>query len=222
MVANTRRPEFDRPTAADAGQSTYHYPGSSGIACRTLFRRAAFATPPGLTAAAGLEGVHERVADHPSPRRPRPATDLAPFIRWDPQPAALVVGGRIVFLAAGYTVSDSYPYAQRTDIAGSNASYARLAVQATVDAYSGRVRLYAVDQADPILRAWTAAFPGMFEPISRMPRGIRERLRYPAGLVRRAGRALPAIPHDRRRAFASGADAWSMPTSLSGPDRGGR
>ena len=105
-----------------------------------------------LAAAAGLEGVHESARGSSSTATcvDRLQT-LAPFLRWDPNPAALIVRGRIVFLAAGYTVSDSYPYAQRITVAGSNARYARPAVQATVDAYSGRVRLYATDRqrADP-------------------------------------------------------------------------
>ena len=70
-------------------------------------------------------------------------------------------------------MSDSYPYAHRTHVAGGSANYARAAVQATVDAYSGRIRLYAADRTDPILRAWDAAFPGMFEPVSGMPPGVR-------------------------------------------------
>ena len=136
---------------------------------------------------------------------------VAPFIRWEQQPTALVVGGRIVFLAAGYTVSDSYPYAHRTHVAGGSADYARAAVQATVDAYSGRIRLYAADRTDPILRAWDAAFPGMFEPVSGMPPGLRERLRYPSALsdaqaqlyqrfrvtARRPSQAAPTRGHPR-------------------------
>jgi len=217
VVANTRRPEFDRPTAADAGRSTYHYLGSSGIAMSNPLLRAAFALRlDSLPLLASKEFTSQsRIILH------RDVLDrlrtLAPFIRWDPQPAALIVRGRIVFLASGYTVSDSYPYAQRIRIAGSNASYARLAVQATVDAYSGRVRLYAVDRRDPILHAWTAAFPGMFEPISRMPGGIRERLRYPPALFDAQAELYQRFHTTDRDAFASGADAWSMPTSLSGP-----
>jgi len=122
-----------------------------------------------------------------------------------------------VFLAAGYTVSDSYPYAQRTTVAGSNARYARPAVQATVDAYSGRVRLYATDRSEPILRAWEAAFPGLFEPISRMPEGVRERMRYPPALFDTQTHLYQQFHMTHPEAFASAADAWTMPTSLAGP-----
>jgi uncharacterized protein len=217
VAVNTRRPEFDRPTAADAGRPTYHYTGSGGIALSNPLLRAAFALRLGsLPLLASKEFtsrsriiLHRDVIDR--------LQTLAPFLRWDPNPAALIVRGRIVFQAAGYTVSDSYPYAQRASIAGSNASYARPAVQATVDAYSGRVRLYAADRSEPILHAWEAAFPGLFEPISRMPKGVRERLRYPPALFEAQAHLYQQFHMTHPEAFASAADAWTMPTSLAGP-----
>ena len=57
----------------------------------------------------------------------------------------------------------------------------------------------------------------MFEPISRMPGGIRERLRYPPALFDAQAELYQQFHTTDRDAFASGADAWSMPTSLSGP-----
>jgi uncharacterized protein len=141
---------------------------------------------------------------------------IAPFIRWDPTSSPLIVGGRIVFLVSGYAVSNSYPYAQRIHIAGSDATYARLAVEATVDAYSGHVRLYTVDPANPIVRAWTAAFPGMFDPISLMPAAIRQRLRYPPALFDAQADLYEQFHMTEPSAFASDSDAWTLPTSLSG------
>ena len=217
VVADTRRHEFDRPTASDAEQPTYHYPGSSGIDLSSPLLRAAFAlrldflpllVSKEFTSQSRII-LHRDVLDR--------LQTVAPFIRWDPQPAALIVGGRIVFLASGYTVSDSYPYAERVRMAGADASYARLAVQATVDAYSGQVRLYTVEEPDPILRAWIDAFPDMFDPISEMPRGIRKRLRYPAALFDAQAALYKQFHTTHTDAFASGADAWSTPTSLAGP-----
>ena len=217
VAVNTRRPEFDRPTGADSGRPTYHYKGSGGIALSNPLLRAAFALRlNSLPLVASKEFTsRSRVILH------RDVLDrlqtLAPFLRWDPSPAALIARGRIVFLAAGYTTSDSYPYAQRTSIAGSKARYARPAVQATVDAYSGRVRLYATDRHEPILRAWEGAFPGLFEPISRMPHGIRDRLRYPPALFDTQAHLYKQFHMTHPEAFASGADRWSTPTSLAGP-----
>src|SRR3712207_6941024 len=51
--------------------------------------------------------------------RDRLAT-LAPFIRWDSHPAALELDGRIVFVVEGYTTSETYPDAERVDLAGAS------------------------------------------------------------------------------------------------------
>jgi uncharacterized membrane protein (UPF0182 family) len=217
VAVNTRRPEFDRPAAADSGRAAYHYRGSGGIALSSPLLRAAFALR--LNSLPLL--VSQEVTSRSRIILHRDVLDrlrtLVPFIRWDPNPAALIVRGRIVFLAAGYTTSDSYPYAQRISFAGAKARYARPAVQATVDAYSGRVRLYATDRREPILRAWRASFPELFEPISRMPRDVRERLRYPPALFDAQAGLYQRFHIIDPGAFSSGADRWSMPTSLAGP-----
>ena len=75
------------------------------------------------------------------------------------------------WIVDGYTTLPRYPYAQQVDLgqatsdslrpatpAGS-AGYMRNSVKATVDAYSGEVHLYAVDEQDPVLRTWMGAFP---------------------------------------------------------------
>ena len=48
-------------------------------------------------------------------------------------------------------------------------NYIRNSVKATVDAYTGKVTLYNFDTTDPILRAWSKAFPGLIQPESAMP-----------------------------------------------------
>jgi uncharacterized membrane protein (UPF0182 family) len=203
-------------TAAEAGLQPYHYSGRGGIALSNVFRRAAFALrfhslpllfSNQITSRTRLI-FHRDVRDR--------LQTLAPFVRWDSRPNALIVGGRIVFLVAGYTASKWYPYAHRIGIVGSAATYARASVQATVDAYSGRVHLYGADPTDPILRVWSAAFPKLFEPLSRMPPEFRARLRYPAALFDAQAGLYERFHVTNGQTFASDSDAWSLPTSLSG------
>ena len=44
--------------------------------------------------------------------------------------------------------------------ANSQINYIRNSVKATVDAYTGQVKLYAFDKTDPVLKTWMKAFPG--------------------------------------------------------------
>jgi uncharacterized protein len=60
----------------------------------------------------------------------------------------------------------------------------RNSVKAVVDAYTGDVTFYVVDDADPIVRAWQSAFHDLFTPLDEMPAELRQHLRYPEDLFR--------------------------------------
>jgi uncharacterized membrane protein (UPF0182 family) len=216
VVVNTRRPEFDQPKAGGPVDD-YEYTGSGGISLSSPFVKAAFALRFGSLPLL----VSHQITDDSRIILHRDILErletVAPFIRWDEHPATFVVGGRIVSMVAGYTTTSSYPYSHRTRVAGVSANYARPAVQATVDAYSGRIRLYATDREDPILGAWDDAFPDAFEPISRMPPDLRERLRYPEALFDAQAQLYQRFHVTRPGAFVSGADTWTRPARLSGP-----
>ena len=63
-------------------------------------------------------------------------------------------------------------------------NYMRNSVKATVDAYDGTVTLYAWDDQDPILKAWSSAFPGTVKPKSDIPDALLEHLRYPEDMFK--------------------------------------
>ena len=48
-------------------------------------------------------------------------------------------------------------------------NYVRNSVKVVIDAYSGKMTFYDADPSDPILQAYSAAFPHMFIPLSKMP-----------------------------------------------------
>ena len=141
-------------------------------------------------------------------------TTLAGFIRWDPATAAVVAGGRVVFLADGYTTSSSYPQAESVRLAGGWVNYARASVVATVDAFSGDAHLYLSDHGDPIARAWAAVFPGLFQPMSEFPSELRADLRYPPALFDAQAGLYQRFHAQSPGAFASGAGGVSSSPGL--------
>lgn len=216
VVADTRRLEADG-LEADGQPRPDHYRARGGVALSSWIRRAAFAirlAAPPLLLSSDITPrsriiLHRDVIDR--------LTALAGFIRWDPATTAAVSGGHVVFVAAGYATSTDYPEAEPVRLAGRWVNYARASVVATVDAYSGQTRLYLADHTDPIARAWAAAFPSLFRPITEFPPGLRGQLRYPPALFDAQAGLYEQFHAQDPAGFASGADIWGYPTSLSGP-----
>jgi len=117
---------------------------------------------------------------------------LAPFLSYDADPYPVEIDGGVKWVVDAYTTTSRYPYAesvgnvQLSDQSGlsPNDNYVRNSVKAVVDAYTGEVTLYVVDDADPIIKAWQSAFPDLFTPFAEMPDELREHLRYPEDLFR--------------------------------------
>jgi hypothetical protein len=201
----------------DPSDADYHYRGRGGIELSSWLRRAAFALQEHdstlllateITPASRLM-LHRDVVDR--------LRTLASFLTWDTHPIPVIASGRLMFVADGYTTTNYYPYAQHVTLGTTSTSYARAAVTASVDAYSGQVRMYAVDTTDPILRAWRAAFPVLFASLSAMPTALRAERRYPSDLFDTQAMLYRQFHMTDPAVFASQADAWDAPISLSGP-----
>ena len=168
------------------------YTGGAGVEMDGVFRRAVFALAfldYNVLGSGAINGDsqmlwHRAVVDR--------AQKLAPFLDYDGDPYPVVVDGAVVWVIDAYTSTSRYPYAQRignvqlsrsTGLSRSS-NYIRNSVKAVVDAYTGEVTFYVVDDEDPILRAWRSAFPDLFTDADEMPEGLREHLRYPEDLFR--------------------------------------
>jgi uncharacterized membrane protein (UPF0182 family) len=211
VVANSRRPEVD------PGGASYHYHGRGGVQLSNWLTRAAFALQlrdPALLVSDEITPASRLILHRDVVDRLR---TLAPFLAWDAHPAPVIAAGHIVFMDAGYTTSDYYPYAQRARLGRRTTSYARAAVTASVDAYSGKVRIYTTNTTDPILRAWRSAFPSLFTPCRAMPAALRNQLRYPPELFDTQATLYAEFHTTQPATFASKAATWAAPISLSGP-----
>ena len=217
VVPVTHRSEIEKPLPGDAPQPEYHYDGAGGIPVSGLLRRAVFAFRFGdanLLLSETLEGRSRILLRRDVNDRLR---TLAPFLHWEARPQVAVVDGRITFLTYGFTTADTYPYSASVEVDGREVNYMRGSVVATVDAFSGRVRVYAADPRDPILRAWQDAFPTLFTPASRMPAGVRAHLRYPRQMFDAQSRIWASYHADDIDEFYTRADAWDPPSDISGP-----
>ena len=182
----------------DTETTRYTYTGAGGVPIGNLFQRAVFATEYGeanFLFSSEINANSKILYNRDPIERVQKA---APFVTTDTKAYPAVVDGRIVWIVDAYTTAQNYPYAQAVTLSDATnnslaargaagqvnqqVSYIRNSVKATVDAYDGTVTLYAVDEADPVLKAWEGVFPGLVRPNSEVPASLRAHFRYPQDL----------------------------------------
>jgi len=226
-----RDSEFDRPTAvggSDSGeQVNYSYTGKGGVEVGSFTRQLLY----GLYFRERnfvLSGALNQNSKVLYVRNPRDRVEkVAPFLKVDGDPYPAVVDGRVQWILDGYTTSNYYPYGQREQLreaaqdaltgTGTAAqpeepiNYIRNSVKATVDAYDGTVRLYAYDEADPVLKTWDKAFGGIVRPKSEIPPALAAHFRYPEDLFKVQRQILRRYHVTDPREFFGAQDFWKVP-----------
>jgi uncharacterized membrane protein (UPF0182 family) len=132
----------------------------------------------------------------------------APFLKLDRDPYLVVDQGRLFWIQDAYTVADGFPYSEPTD---DGFSYIRNSVKVVVDAYEGDVRFYVIDPADPVLRAYQAAFPSLFRSLDEMSPGLRQHLRYPQDLFEVQVDKFNTYHMTVPQVFYNREDVWAAP-----------
>jgi hypothetical protein len=157
-------------------------------------------------------------------RVPRPA----PFLRFDGDPYAAVVDGRLVWIWDAYTTTDQYPYSQPLELSqvtaeptrdeipplSGPANYIRNSVKVVVDAFDGSMKYYVIDEndPDPILETWRNAFPDLFTPLSEASDDLRSHLRYPEGLFQVQAAHFVNYHVTDVEVFYQKQDFWQVPS----------
>ena len=173
--------EFDYPKG---NQNVYtSYGGTGGIPLDSLWKRLLFAWTQSdtnilLTSYLRPESriqiwrrVHERVEQ------------IAPFLRLDRDPYAVLSEGKLYWIQDAYTVSDHFPYSNRNrGTFKERLNYIRNSVKVVVDMYDGTVRFYVTDPNDPVLAVYRRAFPGLFKDLNQLSADLKTHLRYPEDL----------------------------------------
>jgi len=115
---------------------------------------------------------------------------IAPFLDIDSNPYPVVSKGEVFWVVDAYTSSDQYPYSQFVETnnllpdnsLNKKVNYVRNSVKAVVSGLTGEVKLYVIDNKDPIIKAYRKAFPKLFTDGSKAPKEIVSHYRYPEDL----------------------------------------
>ncbi|MER7753575.1 UPF0182 family protein [Kitasatospora sp. NPDC097643] len=206
----------------------YIYTGNSGVSLDNPITRAAYAVrftePQILYAGAITDGAKVIYNRTPKER----VEKVAPWLSIDADPYPVVQDGHVLWVLDGYTTSDGYPFSSKTSLGtvtkdsltnqrgelltvANQVNYIRNSVKATVDAYTGEVRLYQWDEHDPVLRTWMKAFPDTVRPKADIPATLLPHLRYPQDLFKVQRDLLGQYHVTDANSFFNGSDIWQVP-----------
>jgi uncharacterized membrane protein (UPF0182 family) len=220
VVTNTGVPELDYQGTAtsDTARKTFEYTGSGGIKVGGFLGRLLFAwryKDVNLLISGLIHGnsrilIYRRIQD----RIPKPA----PFLKYDGDPYAAVVNGRLVWIQDAYTTTNDYPYSQRLPVGDltnghlpGQINYIRNSVKVVVDAYTGQMTYYVVDPNDPIIRVWERIFPDLFTN-QQAPLALRAHFRYPEDLFTIQATQFAKYHITDPDGFYQRQDFWAVPT----------
>lgn len=203
VVVNTKAGEFDYPSGEK--NISCNYQGKGGVALTPLkrllyalhFRDMRLLLTSDITSQSRIL-YNRTVMD---------AGRLAPYLRYDPDPYPVVNEGRIYWVLDAYTVANHYPYSDPRD----GINYVRNSVKVVVDAYEGDISFYVSDPSDPVIRTYSRIYPGLYKPLSQMPVGLREHLRYPADLFKLQAAVFAEYHVQDARVFYNREDEWAIP-----------
>lgn len=225
--------EFDLPGEGNKDVKTT-YNGKGGVPIGSYFNRLIFALKykEQKFLLSGAINANSRLIYIRDPRQM--VEKAAPFLKVDGDPYPAIVDGRITWILDGYTTSDGYPYAKRETLGevtqdsltghgtagqpNQQVNYIRNSVKATVDAYTGEVKLYQWDTQDPVLKTWMKAFPGVIKPKSDITRSLREHFRYPEDLFKVQRELMASYHVSDPGEFYNQQNFWQVPNDPTQPN----
>jgi uncharacterized protein len=227
VIVDSAQPEIDYTlagsSAAAAKPVQSHYTGTGGVPISSLWTRLAFAlrfhdlnllisklvTPSSKMIF--VQNVQQMVQK------------AAPFLQVDSNPYPVIANGDIYWMVDAYTTTSYLPYSQDADTSALSATsglqgtynYVRNSVKVVINAYTGQMNFYIVpprpgSPPDPLILAYQAAFPGLFQQLKSMPASLQQHLRYPQDLLTVQSAMYGKYHITTPSAFYSAANAWEI------------
>ncbi len=148
------------------------------------------------------------------------AKKILPYLLYDNDPYVIVTDeGKLVWVLDAYTVSNQYPYSQKTNITYENSrneiNYIRNSVKVIIDAYDGTTNFYITDKTDPIAMAYNNMYPDLFKDLEEIPLSIAEHFIYPEFLYNIQANILKMYHNITPDILYRGDDGWDIATYSS-------
>lgn len=205
VIVNTKVDEFDYPSGE--ANETNRYEADKGVPLTGLKR---------LLYAIEEKSFRLLVSDQLTSESQLLATRnikdrlnrIAPFLTYDKDPYIFVrEDGTLAWIIDAYVTAERYPYSEAYS-KGNN--YIRNAVKVTVDAYTGEVDFYIVDEEDPLIQTYEAIFPTLFT--KDIPEDVSAHFRYPVDLFKIQTEIYGTYHMSNLEVFYNREDYWEFAT----------
>ena len=225
--------EFDYPEQGQ-GYAKYSYTGQGGVQLTSFLRRFVymlkFNNELNFILSREISST-SRVLYHRNIQER--VQKIAPFLRYDKDPYAVIHDGRLIWMIDAYTITRRYPYsAPMPDVVRAtigerqgrraasrivggeqpwDGNYIRNAVKVTVDAYDGTVNFYLMQREnDPIVECYKRMFPNLFKPFDEMPEDLKGHIRYPTTMFLIQARMYQDYHMKDSTTFYAQEDPWEI------------
>lgn len=203
-IVNTKQSELD--FADGSVEYEYSYDGNAGIQLTPL-NRLVYAIKYGdlnLITSSYITSESRLILNNNVLERVQKAV---PFITFDSDiHIAIDSDGTLKWIVDGYTSSSFYPYSQYSN---NSFNYIRNSVKAVVDAYDGTIKLYIIDDNDPIVNTYAKIYPEIFssEPMSEE---LASQIKYPEWLFGVQAKIFTKYHVTNPATFYAGSDVWAI------------
>lgn len=224
VVTNSNKKEFDYPilssNTAENAENTYD--GKAGLKLN-LFDRAILAIKEGdlkLAFSSNITKDSKIITNRNIIKR---AKTLMPYLMYDENPYIVVNSeGRLIWVLDAYTISNSYPYSQKTILRENSTSkielnYIRNSVKVLVDSYDGTISFYITDRTDPIIMAYRNVYPNLFMDLEeQIPADISQHFVYSEYLYNIQADIIAKYHNIQPDVLYRGNDMWEIATYNTG------
>ena len=218
VIVKTDTPEFDYPRS-EGGNAFTTFDADTGIAIGSFFTRLAFALR--------FADVNLLISEELSPQSQllwrrninERVEEVAPFLHFDSDPY-IVIGddGHLYWFMDAYTLSNRFPYSEPSRVGTSSMppgfNYIRNSVKIVMDAYTGEMKFYVVDEQEPIIAAYRKIFPNLFADYATMPADQKAHIRYPNDLFSIQANIFLTYQMTDPKDFYNREDMWAWPEEI--------
>lgn len=213
IVVNTDEQEFDYP---DGNENKYtKYEAKSGIKMN-IINRILFSIrerSPQLLVSSNVNSDSRIIINRNVEKRVK---QIMPYLKYEKDPYMVTVDGKLYWIIDAYTTSSNYPYSEPYSGDINTANYIRNSIKVVIDAYTGELTYYVVDDNDPIARTYQRIYPKLFKNMSKMPESLKSHLRYPNSLFEIQASVYTKYHMKEPKVFYQKEDLWDISNQIYG------